>query len=57
MIDIPSVNELKRHTKMVMLNYDPAVDPPEHFPPNVIAVGGMQIETIKPLPEVRICVN
>lgn len=46
MIDIPSVKELQRHTKLVMVNYDPAIDMPELFPPNVIAVGGMQIQPI-----------
>lgn len=54
MIDIPPVDELQRLTKLVMINYHPAIDTPEFLPPNVIPVGGMQIRPAKPLPEVRI---
>lgn len=54
MMDIPPVNELQRLTKLVMLNYDPAIDTPELLAPNVIAIGGMQIQPIKPLPQVSL---
>lgn len=54
MTDIPPVDELQHLTKLVMINYDPAIDTPEFIPPNVIPVGGMQIRPAKPLPEVSV---
>lgn len=52
MLDIPPVDELQRLTKLVMINYDPAIDTPANIPSNVIPVGGMQIRAAKPLPDV-----
>lgn len=54
MNDILPTNELMRLSKLVMINYDPAIDIPEQFPPSVIPVGGLQIRPAKLLPEVSV---
>lgn len=52
MYGIPPIEELSRHTKLAMINYDPAIDAPEQLPASIIGVGGLQIQSAKPLPEV-----
>lgn len=49
---VPSVKELQERTKLILINIDPAIDPPEPLLPNVIPVGGMQVKKAKPLPKV-----
>lgn len=41
--DLPYVGDLERHTKIALVNAHPVFDVPEPLPPNVIAVGGLQV--------------
>lgn len=47
-----SVAREEQRTMIFLTNYDPAVDGAQQLPPNVIGVGGLQIETPARLPEV-----
>lgn len=49
---LPATESISRLSKLAMINHDPAIDTPEQFAPNVIGVGGLQIETVKPLTKV-----
>lgn len=51
--DSPSLLELQRMSILYMTNYDPSVDGIQQLPPNVIAVGGLQIKPSNKLPEVN----
>lgn len=51
---IPPVSKISYLTKLILINHDPAIDTPEQLPPNIIGVGGMQIKSAQPLPEVMI---
>lgn len=42
-IDLPYVGDLERHTVIALVNAHPVFDVPEPLPPNVIAVGGLQV--------------
>lgn len=48
----PSMLELGTKSVLYMTNYDPSVDGIQQIPPNVIAVGGLQIKPPTKLPEV-----
>ncbi|XP_058123178.1 UDP-glycosyltransferase UGT5-like [Anopheles coustani] len=48
---LPDLAELEKRTLIMLTNSNPALDPPESLPPNVIPVGGLQIVPAKPLPE------
>lgn len=41
--DLPYVGDLERHTVIALVNAHPVFDVPEPLPPNVIAVGGLQV--------------
>lgn len=47
--DIPAGNELNRLHKLMLINYDFAIDTAEQFPINIIGVGGLQIQPARPL--------
>ncbi|XP_053666699.1 UDP-glycosyltransferase UGT5-like [Anopheles marshallii] len=47
---LPDLAELEQRTLIMLTNSNPALDPPESMPPNVIPVGGLQIIDPKPLP-------
>lgn len=49
---LPAMASIGKLSKLAMINYDPAIDTPEQLPPNVIGVGGLQIQPVKPLPQV-----
>lgn len=51
--DTPSTLALGSRSVLYMTNYEPSVDGIQQIPPNVIPVGGLQIKTPSPLPEVR----
>lgn len=48
--DLPFVGDLERLTVLALVNTNPTIDYPEPLPPNVIAVGGLQVREPKPLP-------
>ncbi|XP_049547259.1 UDP-glycosyltransferase UGT5-like isoform X1 [Anopheles darlingi] len=48
---LPALSELERRTLLMLTNSNPALDPPESLPPNVIPVGGLQIVPAAPLPD------
>ncbi|XP_052860224.1 UDP-glycosyltransferase UGT5-like, partial [Anopheles cruzii] len=48
---LPELASLERKTLLMLTNSNPALDPPESFPPNVIPVGGLQIVAPNPLTE------
>ena len=48
--NLPPISELKRLSTVVLFNHNPVVEQPEQFLPNVIGVGGLQIQPAKPLP-------
>ncbi|GAB0089114.1 hypothetical protein DMENIID0001_036040 [Sergentomyia squamirostris] len=48
---LPSLDELQRQMKLVIMNRDPTTDYIEPTLPNVIAAGGMQIQALKELPQ------
>uniref|UniRef100_A0A182J1V9 Glucuronosyltransferase n=1 Tax=Anopheles atroparvus TaxID=41427 RepID=A0A182J1V9_ANOAO len=48
---LPDLAELEKRTLIMLTNSNPALDPPEALPPNVIPVGGLQIVDPKPLPD------
>lgn len=52
--DTPSTLELGKRSVIFMTNYEPSVDGIQQIPPNIIPVGGLQIKTPSPLPEVCI---
>lgn len=52
--DTPSLLELGRRSVLYMTNYNPSVDGIQQLPPDVIPVGGLQINRTAKLPEVRI---
>ncbi|GAB0096857.1 UDP-glucuronosyltransferase 2B31-like [Sergentomyia squamirostris] len=45
------VRDIQKRTKLILLNKDPAVDVIETVMPNVISVGGLQVQRTKSLPE------
>ena len=47
---LPDLTELEQRTLIMLTNSNPALDPAESMPPNVIPVGGLQIVKPKPLP-------
>lgn len=47
---LPDLTELEQRTLIMLTNSNPALDPAESMPPNVIPVGGLQIVEPKPLP-------
>lgn len=47
----PSVTELEQRTTVAFVNTNPVFDVPQPLPENVIAVGGLQIRDVKPLPK------
>ncbi|XP_049297583.1 UDP-glycosyltransferase UGT5-like [Anopheles funestus] len=47
---LPDLTELEQRTLVMLTNANPALDPPESMPPNVIPVGGLQIIDPNPLP-------
>ncbi|XP_315767.4 UDP-glycosyltransferase UGT5 [Anopheles gambiae] len=47
---LPDLTELEQRTLIMLTNSNPALDPAESMPPNVIPVGGLQIVDPKPLP-------
>lgn len=49
--DIPYAGDLEKLTELMLVNSMPAVDYPDSIPPNIIQIGGMQIEEPKPLPK------
>lgn len=49
---IPHLLELNHHTSIALVNTHPSVDFAEPLTPSVIGVGGLQIESPKPLPKV-----
>lgn len=50
--EYPRARDLEYRTQLVLVNTHPAVDFPEPLPPNVIPVGGLQIQEPKPLSKV-----
>ncbi|XP_035787469.1 UDP-glucuronosyltransferase 2B1-like [Anopheles albimanus] len=48
---LPALSDLERRTLVMLTNSNPALDPPESLPPNVIPVGGLQIVSPAPLPD------
>lgn len=48
--DLPFVGDLERMSVLALVNTHPAFDYPEPLPPNVIAVGGLQVRPPQPLP-------
>lgn len=51
-INFPYLPELEKMSRLMMVNTHPAIDSLESLPPNVVAVGGLQIPEPKQLPEV-----
>lgn len=51
--NIPYLGDLEKSLTLAMINTNPAVDFPEPLPPNIIPVGGLQIEIPKSLPNVN----
>lgn len=51
---LPDLRELDKKTKLVLFNFHPVVNVIEPLLPNVIAVGGLQIQEPKDLPAVSI---
>uniref|UniRef100_A0A182WKX5 UDP-glycosyltransferases domain-containing protein n=1 Tax=Anopheles minimus TaxID=112268 RepID=A0A182WKX5_9DIPT len=47
---LPDLTALEQKTLIMLTNSNPALDPPESMPPNVIPVGGLQIIDPQPLP-------
>uniref|UniRef100_A0A182K6E0 UDP-glycosyltransferases domain-containing protein n=1 Tax=Anopheles christyi TaxID=43041 RepID=A0A182K6E0_9DIPT len=47
---LPDLTELEQRTLLMLTNSNPALDPAESMPPNVIPVGGLQIVNPKQLP-------
>uniref|UniRef100_A0A914UPS5 glucuronosyltransferase n=1 Tax=Plectus sambesii TaxID=2011161 RepID=A0A914UPS5_9BILA len=45
----PDVNEIKRNAELYFVNSDVLIEHPRSLPPNVIYVGGMHIDHVKPL--------
>lgn len=48
--DVPYLGDLQKRTVLALVNTHPSFDVAEPLPPNVIPVGGLQIEEPKPLP-------
>lgn len=48
----PCLSDIERKTVLALINTHPAFDGPEPMPPNVIPVGGLQIEEPKKIPDV-----
>lgn len=46
-----SLEDIERDIKIVLVNSDPIYDYPLPIPPNIIQVGGLQIQEPKPLPK------
>lgn len=47
--EYPRARDLEVYTQLALVSTHPAVDFPEPLPPNVIAVGGLQIADPQPL--------
>lgn len=55
-LNIPPVEQLSKRSKLALINYDSIIDEPAQLLPNVIGVGGLQIQLpAKPLPQVICC--
>lgn len=50
--DFPSLKELEERTAFMLVNSENAIDFPEPLLPNMIQVGGLQIQDPKDLSEV-----
>ena len=48
--NLPPIAQLRKNSTIVLFNHNPVVEQPEQFLPNVIGVGGLQIQPAKPLP-------
>lgn len=48
----PYLADIEKKTVLAVINTHPAFDGPEPMPPNVIPVGGLQIQEPKKLPDV-----
>lgn len=53
--DFPYLGDVQKQTVLALVNTHPSFDIPEPLPPNVIPVGGLQIQEPQPLP--KVCVN
>lgn len=49
----PRMSELEQRTAIALVNTIPIFNIPAPLPENVIAVGGLHIRDVKPLPEVN----
>ena len=47
----PFLGDLESRTKIALVNSHPAVNYPQSIPPNVIEVGGLQLQEARPLPK------
>lgn len=52
--DFPYLSEIEQKTVLALVNTHPSFDVAEPLAPNVIPVGGLQIEEPKKLPDVSI---
>lgn len=52
--DLPFIGDLENKIDLVLVNSHPAIDLPELLLPNVIQVGGLQVQEPKPLHQVLI---
>lgn len=52
--DLPFIGDLEREIDLVLVNSHSGMDLPELLLPNVIQVGGLQVNEPKKLPEVRV---
>lgn len=50
--DCPNGRELEQRTQIALVSTHPIIDSAESLPPNVIAIGGLQIVEPKTLPQV-----
>lgn len=52
-MDFPYLGDIEKRSMLAFVNTHPAIDFPQPLPPNVIAVGGLQVkEPANPLPKV-----
>lgn len=49
--DLPNLHDLERTAQLALVNTHPAVDFFEPLPPNIIPVGGLQVQPAQPLPD------